>query len=298
MSGAQSPSDRKLPLRYGEQDTLGAANEIDEAKVAEAASLIREGRRYPLAQVLDDASPAPMWRYWKHALVVDQAMSERATGTNRQTSVEESVAGALHSGTHLDGLGHVGIGEHAYGGRRYPEIVGPTGLRELGIEHVPPLFTRGVLLDIAQLEEVEVLDEGFVITDAHLTDAAARQGVEPAAGDIVLVHTGWGELWRSDPSRYIRAEPGIGLSAANWCTQRRVAVIGADNWAVEVLPSEESGLSFPVHQHCITRFGCYLLENVVTAELVRDQVYEFCCVILPLRLRGASASLVSPVALV
>jgi kynurenine formamidase len=55
---------------------------------------------------------------------------------------------------------------------------------------------------------------------------------------------------------------------------------------------------FPVHQHCLTRYGCYLLENVRTEELARDGVHEFCCVIAPLRLRGASASMVNPVAVV
>jgi kynurenine formamidase len=101
-----------------------------------------------------------------------------------------------------------------------------------------------------------------------------------------------------DDERYKATEPGIGLAAARWCTDRRVTVIGADNWAVEVVPGERDDLAFPVHQHCIAQYGCYLLENVVTAELAREGIHEFLCAILPARLRGASASIVTPVAVV
>lgn len=61
--------------------------------------------------------------------------------------------------------------------------------------------------------------------------------------------------------------------------------------------SEQTAVDQPP-EHCITQYGCYLLENAATAELASDEAYEFCCVILPARLRGASASIVSPLAVV
>jgi kynurenine formamidase len=259
---------------------------------------VKSGRRYQLAQILDSQSPAQMWRYWKHSLLLDRVIPGRFVGANRQSFLEESVAGALHSGTHLDGLAHIGVGEHTYNGHRYDEIVDAAGLAKLGIENVPPIVTRGVLLDVARAAGVDMLADTQVVTPQLLDAAAAAQGVEPRPGDIVLLHTGWSALWGVDDDRYKATEPGIGLAAARWCTDRRVAVIGADNWAVEVVPGERSELSFPVHQHCIAHYGVYLLENVRTQELVRDGVSEFFCAILPARLRGASASFVSPVAVV
>jgi kynurenine formamidase len=241
-----------------------------------------------------------MWRYWTHSLLTDRTMPARAFGSNAQTFVEESVSGALHSGTHLDGLGHVGIGEYAYGGRRWVDIIAADGLTELGIENVPPLASRGILLDIAALHSVEQLGAEYAITADDLQAASERAGVTVSAGDILFIHTGWGVLWDTDQDTYGASEPGIDLSAARWCIERRVAVIGADNWAVEqvVLKPEVDAESFAVHQETITRNGVYLLENARTAELAADRVTEFFCVIAPVRLRGASGSMVGPIAVV
>jgi kynurenine formamidase len=287
-----------LPSRYGPDDTLGAANEITPARVEAAARLIRRGVTYQMGQVLDSSAPAQMWRYWKQSLLVDRAVPGRFLGSNEQSFVEESVAGALHSGTHMDGLGHIGIGSLAYNGNAYPDIITSEGLTKLGIESVPPIFTRGVLLDIPRALGRTELDPEYAISADDLLAAMTAQGIEASAGDVVFVHTGWGSLWGKDNARYAMTEPGIGLSAAAILTDRRVTMIGADNWAVEVVPADPGDILFPVHQHCITKFGCYLLENARTEELAKDQVWEFCCVILPNRLKGASASMVSPLGLI
>lgn len=285
-----------VPRRYGDADQIGAANEITPETVRRAAGLVRQGRRYPLGQTLASSSPNQMWRYWKHSLLTDRVLVERAFGSNVQTFVEESVSGALHSGTHLDGLGHIGIGEYAYGGRRWSDLVAADGLRELGIENVPPLFSRGVLLDVAALHGVDVLGDDQPVTAEDLSAAEEAAGLRVAAGDILLLHTGWGAYWDGDPARYAASEPGLDVTGARWCIARRVAVIGADNWAVERVGRGPEDEAFPVHQETITRNGVYLLENVRTAELAADGVREFCCVIAPVRLRGASASMVGPVA--
>jgi kynurenine formamidase len=289
-----------VPRRYGDADMIGAATEITAEKVAAAAALVRTGRRYALGQVLESSSPAQMWRYWTHSLLTDRTMPARAFGSNVQTFVEESVSGALHSGTHLDGLGHVGIGEYAYGGRRWVDIIAADGLTELGIENVPPLVSRGILLDIAALHGVEQLGAEYAITAEDLQAASDRAGLIVSAGDIVFIHTGWGVLWDADQATYGASEPGIDLSAARWCIDRRVVVIGADNWAVEqvLLSPVEGAESFAVHQETLTRNGVYLLENARTAELAADGVTEFLCIIAPVRLQGASGSMVGPIAVV
>jgi kynurenine formamidase len=286
-----------FPRRYGASDTLGAANEIGPEQVRAAAALIKTGQRLGLAQVLSPTSPARRWRYWRHTLVVDHLLPSRYAGSNGQSFLEESVAGALHSGTHLDGLAHIGIRENAYNGLAYESLVEADGLLALGIDAVPPFVTRGVLLDIAALRGRPALRPGEPITVDDLETASSRAGIEVRKGDIVIVHTGWGALWDDDDPTYSQLEPGIDVDAATWCTDRRVSIIGADNWGVEVFPSQPDDLRFPVHQHCLTRYGCYLLENVRTQEIATAGVTEFCCVISPVRLRGASASMVNPVAI-
>lgn len=287
-----------VPRRYGDDDVIGAANEVTPEKVAQAAALVREGRRYALGQVLDAASPTQMWRYWRHSLLTDRVLPDRAFGSNVQTFVEESVSGALHSGTHLDGLGHIGIGQYAYGGRPWSGQIDAPGLTELGIENLPPLVTRGVLLDLAALRGVDVLGPDEPITAEDLAAAEERAGLRISSGDVLLLHTGWGRHWATGADTYSASEPGIEMSAASWCVERRVCVIGADTWAVERVSLQPQEEAFPVHQETITRNGVYLLENARTEELAADGVAEFLCVISPVRLRGASASMVGPVAVI
>ncbi|HVB46669.1 MAG TPA: cyclase family protein [Streptosporangiaceae bacterium] len=287
-----------IPRRYGDDDTIGAANEINEDAVVAAARLVRHGRRYQLGQVLSPESPTQMWRYWKQTLLTDRVLPERSFGSNQQTFIEEAVSGALHSGTHLDGLAHIGIGEYTYNGHRYADIIGPGGVDLIGAENIPPFVTRGVLLDIARLRGVRMLGADEAVTADDLRDAEESVGVSVARGDVVLIHTGWGTLWDDDPAIYRASEPGIDVGAARWLADRRVSVIGADNWAVERVAVHLDDEAFPAHQECITRNGIYLLENVRATELAADGVVEFCCIIAPIKLKGATASMVGPVAVV
>jgi hypothetical protein len=286
------------PNRYGTDDVIGAANEITPNKVLSATQLIKIGERIPLGRILDENSPTQMWRYWKHHMTLESILPQNYSGENQQSYVEEAVSGALHSGTHIDALGHIGIGNFAYNGAKYSDIATGQGLLKLGIESIPPLITRGVLLNIAKLKGVTSLDGTYCITAEDLDNAQKQAGVEVSSGDCVLLHTGWGTYWHSDPAKYSSSEPGIALGAAKWLSERRVAVVGADNWAVELVPGLKEEGSFPVHQHLIALYGQYILENVATEELAARNISEFCFMLAAARLKGASGVPVAPVAII
>ena len=76
-----------------------------------------------------------------------------------------------------------------------------------------------------------------------------------------------------------------------------IVVVGADTWGVEAMPNPDSSLSAPVHQLLLARNGIYLHENLITADLARDSVYEFMYVFAPLRLKGATGSPGNPIAI-
>jgi kynurenine formamidase len=219
-------------------------------------------------------------------------------GNNQATYHDEIVSAELGQvGTQFDGLGHLGIGDLYYNGNNRADFATPEGLTKLGIENVGPIFTRGVLLDIARLKGVAQLESGYEITAADLQAALKAQAVEIRAGDVVLIHTGWGSLWMKDNAKYIQGCPGIGVGAAQFLADREVVVVGADNWGVEVGPNPDAGLAAPVHQLLIARNGIYLHENLDTAELARDSVYEFAYVFAPLRMKGATGSPGNPIAI-
>jgi kynurenine formamidase len=219
-------------------------------------------------------------------------------GSNDMIYHDELISGELGQiGTQFDGLGHVGIGDLFYNGNNRKDFAKAEGLQKLGIENVGAIATRGVLVDVAGYKGVERLDGGYEITLADLQGALKKQGTEVHAGDIVLVHSGWGSLWMVDNAKFAGSAPGIGLAAAQYLVDREVVMIGADTWSMEVVPNPNRDLQFPVHQLLLARNGIYIFENLATEELARDHVYEFAFFFAPLKLKGATGSPGNPLAI-
>jgi kynurenine formamidase len=230
-------------------------------------------------------------------------------GTNNVIWNDEYVATEIGQvGTQLDGLGHIGMafkGEDRtemrfYNGFTAADINGAYGLKKLGLENVKPIITTGHLFDVAGLKG-RSLNLGEEITVADLEACLARQKV-PAdsikSGDCVFLNTGWASLWNKDNATFVKGEPGIGLDAAKWLISKDIVLIGADTWAIEVIPNPDANLAFPVHQELIAKNGIHIHENLVTADLAADGVSTFCYVMLPLKIKGATGSPGRPIALI
>lgn len=287
-------NDAWYPSRWGADDQRGAANRIDAAKVLEAKDLIREGVVYELGRTYESAMPLFGTRHF--SLRIPQTFGP--FGSNRTTYHDEVVSAEIGQvGTQFDGLGHIGVGDLYYNGHDRKEFATGDGLTKLGIENVGAITTRGVLVDVAAYKGVAQLDGGYEITLADLTGTLERQRIEVRPGDVVLVHTGWGSLWGTDNAKFGGSAPGVGLAAAEYLVERGVVLVGSDTWATEVVPNPNPELQFPVHQLLIPRNGIYIFENLATAELARDRVYEFAFFYAPLKLKGATGSPGNPLAL-
>jgi kynurenine formamidase len=285
---------RWYPSKWGAEDQRGAANRMTPAKALEARDLIKQGMVYQLGRVYE--SGMPMFGTRHFSLRIPQAF--KIPGKNQAIYHDELVSAELGQvGTQFDGLGHLGIGDLFYNGNNRADFAQPEGLTKLGIENVGPLFTRGVLIDVAKLKGKPQLDSGYEITAADLQEALKSQAMEIRSGDVVLIHTGWGALWMKDNARYVGGCPGIGVAAAQFLADKEVIVVGSDNWGVEVSPNPDADLAAPVHQLLIAKNGIYLHENLNTEELARDSVYEFAYVFAPLRLKGATGSPGNPIAI-
>ena len=292
---ARGQSEKWYPSRWGADDQRGAANRITPAKVLQAKSLITQGRIYQLGRVYEADMPLPATRHF--SLHIPQAYV--LGGKNHAVYFDDSISTEIGQiGTQFDGLGHFGQGEIFYNGNRRTDFAQPGGLTRLGIENVGPIFTRGVLIDVAGVRGVAQLEGGYEITVADLKNALAKQRVTLGAGDVVLIHTGSGALWKKDKARFTgnAPAPGIGVAAAQFLADSEVTVVGADTSGIEVNPNPDKDLVAPVHQLLITHNGIYLHENVVTEELARDGVYEFAYIFAPLPLKGATGSPGNPIA--
>jgi kynurenine formamidase len=291
---ALGQADNWFPSRWGANDQRGAANRITPAKVLEAKSMITKGNVYQLGHTYESAMPIFGTRHF--SLRIPQAFGPM--GSNDMIYHDELISGELGQiGTQFDGLGHVGIGDLFYNGNNRKDFAKAEGLQKLGIENVGAIATRGVLVDVAGYKGVERLDGGYEITLADLQGALKKQGTEVHAGDIVLVHSGWGSLWMVDNAKFAGSAPGIGLAAAQYLVDREVVMIGADTWSMEVVPNPNRDLQFPVHQLLLARNGIYIFENLATEELARDHVYEFAFFFAPLKLKGATGSPGNPLAI-
>jgi kynurenine formamidase len=209
------------------------------------------------------------------------------------SSASDALALGSHVGTHIDALCHFSCGGRMYGGVDAAESQSYAGgLARYSVDTVAPMLRRGVLLDIAGLKGVPVLPVDYTITPADL-DAAQR--TEVRKGDVVVIRTGWANYFE-DAARFIAQVkgPGPGIEAARWLSARGVFAAGSDTVAFEKVPDH----AMPVHVHLLVESGIHIIECLNLEELAGAGVAEFLFVALPLKIRGATASPVRPVAVV
>lgn len=288
------------PSEWGADDQRGAANRLGPDKVLAAKDLIRTGKVYQLGRLYEQDMPIPGKRHY--SLTIPGRPTGGPTGKNRIVHNDELISGEIGQiGTQFDGLGHVGVRVGAedvfYNGNKLSEFGDTYGLKKLGVENAGAFFMRGILLDVAAVKQERSLPIGYVITPEDLEKALKLAKAEIRPGDAVLINTGHGFWWKRDNKKFQDGEPGIGLAAGRWLSERKVTLVGSDNWAVEVVPSQDPDRPFEVHQWLLTRHGIYLLENLDLSELAQDRVYEFAFVFAPLRLKGATGSPGNPLAI-
>lgn len=204
-----------------------------------------------------------------------------------------------HVGTHIDALGHVSHCGELYGGVDAAGAQASGRLTSHGVDEIPNIVTRGVLLDIAARRGVACLDPGEEVTPADLEAAAGRIApIEP--GDVVLVRTGWGRWW-DDPERYVGREsgvPGVGEAGARWLAEHRPVAVGGDSIAFECLPAGAGHAALPAHRVLLVESGVFIMETMALDDLAAANIAEFVFVVAPLPLVGATGSPVRPLALV
>jgi kynurenine formamidase len=290
------------PSKYGPDDEAGALNEITPAKVLEAIGLVRRGVVFDLAHVLHADIPAFPGRTFRQYLTTNYHHINRRRsdagpagwGRNSVNWIVEQVTATQQMGTHMDALNHLQVGDRTYNGYRLADIAEDHGTNKLGVDTLPQIVTRGVLVDVAAVRGVDRLGSGDVITVTDIE--AARVDVRP--GDAVFFHTGWGSLWGLDNVRYGKGEPGPGMAAARWLVERGVALTGCDTWSYGPVPAEDPAEPFVVPQTLNTRHGVVVVENLRLAEIAREGLVEFLLVISHAKLRGATGAWIAPLAIV
>lgn len=298
FTGAASAQSNWYPSKWGPNDELGAANYLTPALAAAAAKLVKTGKTYSLGITVSTTTPAYPPRTCSIYIVQPgQQGSADGLGPTKTTYNDDILNCWVGIGTQMDGLGHIGVGDRYYNGNKWQEFANISGLKKLGADKVPPMVTRGVLLDMAAHYGVDVVKEGTAFNKAEIEAVAKKQGVEIRQGDVVIFHTGWLSLIDKDPKRFGSVEPGLGRDGARYLVGKGVVAVGADTWGLEAIPFEQGAGLFEVHQILLPMNGTYILENVNTAELAKDKAWEFMFVLGQNKYQGAVQSMINPVAI-
>jgi kynurenine formamidase len=195
-----------------------------------------------------------------------------------------------HGAPNIDAIGHIASHGKLYGGIDAVSSETTAGMTVHGIENYPKekFVNRGVLLDVARQKGVDALEPGYVITASDLEETAKAENVVLRAGDSVLINTGFGQYFESDPAKYLGPHPGIGEESARWLAAKKIFLTGADQLTFD------AGPPFPGHRILIAENGVHLVENLNLIELssllAERGSYEFVLVVNPVRLRGATGA--------
>lgn len=229
----------------------------------------------------------------------DQAWLNEGNSDN-MAFISDLVVGTVHSGTHIDALAHVTVGEdnHWYGGNKAAEKLGDWGPLVCDATALPPIITRGVLLDVAGWKGVDVLDKGAGISADDLRAVAAAQRVEVRPKDTVLVRTGYTGLYPDAERMAEHAGPGIDSSAARWLVEQGIVCAVGDTETLEQIPCADPNNPHAVHTILLVEAGVYIVEMANMEQLAADRIYEFAFIALPLQIRGATGSMIRPIAIV
>jgi kynurenine formamidase len=260
----------------------------------------RTGRLYDLDSGRWHGMPIPPIHPPFQLLTYRSPAGLRAEGNDYFGRADEDATGMVsdlliagtHSGTHIDALGHIVCGPGSSG-------PGDFGIASGDSDEIPPMICRGILVDVAAAHGQPALPPGHPISVTEFEEIGRATGFTVRSGDVVLFRTGCMSFWPHDYTEYSRRETaGVSEELGRHLATIGVMAVGADTNGVEVKPEQWVGQTFPVHRHLLVERGIYLIESMNLEELGRDGVTEFMFVAVPSRIRGATAAMTRPLAIV
>ena len=286
------------PSKWGPDDQIGNLNLISPESVLKAASLVKMGKVYSLGITIDNKTPAFAPRN-VNLWVVQPGQQHNGQPYPNMTYNDDIISGWLGIGSQLDGLGHIGDPDGVYYNcNESTEFATITGLDKLGIDTVPPMVARGVILDMAAHFNVDFMEAGHYFTVPDVIAVQEKQGTPIQRGDVVLFHTGWTDAKLiAEPDVWVAGEPGQSEEVATYLASKEVIAVGADTWGLDVVPPQHETRPFQGHVTLLQENGIFILETMNTGPLVRDGSLEFLFVLGQAKVKGAVQMYVNPIAI-
>lgn len=266
--------------------------------ICAAMQSVRDGRVYDLGVELGNETPRLAGNLVAPFSIAQfrtpDSFSNDESMQGNSFSVEV-IQGSLHQSSHLDSFIHAQRFGRVFGGNRFENLLSESGWQAFGAETIPPIVTRGVVIDASISVRVDPVPDGYAISAEQLDQAVRAQNLELRKGDTVLIRTGKITQYATNRSAFEAGCPGISGEAARWLIERGMTVFGID--ATSADPQPVPNWHDTVHEELLVKRGIHIIENVYLEDLVRKNVREFAFICLPLKMQGATGSWVRPIAL-
>ena len=258
--------------RWGDDDEIGTMNLITDDVVRRGVAAVRTGHRFSLALPLSGDGPqigtVPGRINPLHTMIAINAPYMDPDGFRTSDDV---IVTATQAATHWDALAHASYGGRIYNGFPAESITAETGASRCGVDKIPHIVTRGVLLDVARAKGVDRLEGGYALTPADLDAAAELARVDVQPGDVILLRTGQMQLlFAGDKLGYCVPNPGPSMQTVEWFRSHDVAAVATDSFTYEVFPPEREDCALPVHLLHLVDMGMTQGQNWNLEELAVD----------------------------
>ncbi|ANP89793.1 cyclase family protein [Rhizobium leguminosarum] len=290
---------------YGSDDEIGMLNLIDANSRSAIIGRTDASKVFDLS--VDHFVGMPGWfgagdqpyQIWMTHTPQGEIVANTMGVTRQQNELVgysgDSISMYTHCGTHIDTFNHFGYNGEIFNGFTARDHLGSRAWDICGPEKYPPIFARGILLDIAAMYGVDTLPPSHPIGNADIEGSLKRQGLKILPGDVVLLRTGQMLLWPD--MAFTKNTPGLNREGAEYIAKHGAIMIGADNLTLEQTPSAHELNFFPVHTYLLAEAGVPILEMAYLEELAAEKLYEFAFFGACIKLRGATGTPMRPIAM-
>lgn len=280
-------SDRGNWGRWGPDDERGAVNLITPEKVLAAVSQVTGGRVFELGIEIRKGAPTGGGRPSPMHFMTHDGGDFAALGRDDWGTADDYLSLPTQGTTHIDGLAHMWYGGELYNGYSYREVRS-SGAGRLGIEKLGGIVTTAHLIDLTERIDSDRLEVDSDDLEAHF----AEIGVRPEPGDALLLRTGWMDAALAGADVGEHRYPVLAANVSGWFAEHDVAVVGADNIAVEA--TGRRGVLPPLHKVLICDLGVAMMELLDLSGPSSAGVRSGLLVIAPLRISRGVGSPVNP----
>jgi kynurenine formamidase len=272
--------------RWGSDDERGAVNLVTPEKVMAACRRPQTGVEYQLGIDLKRDAPVGGNRIAPLHFMTQDGGDFAALGRHDWGTADDYMVLATQGTTHVDGLAHVWSGGQLYNGYPYTEVRS-SGAGKLGLEKLGGMVTTAHLFDVSHLQGENPPE----ITPELVEQMLSTRQTRPEAGDAMLFRTGWMESALQGDAEDARF-PVVALSMGEWFADNDIAIVGADNIAVEA--TGRRGVLPPLHKILVRDLGVTMMELLHLRAPAEEGVETGMLVVAPLRISRGVGSPVNP----